>query len=90
LNAEFSGRVLADLNGDGKLDIAGTVGTPIEGFYFLLGDGHGAFNLTNSLAFGNMGNGPTVAADFNGDGRMDLAAVSEDNGGGVAILLQTP
>jgi hypothetical protein len=57
---------------------------------FILGNGHSTFNLNNSVDL-NTDSGPVtpVVADFNGDGKLDLATVTGDNhGGAVAILLQ--
>jgi hypothetical protein len=54
----------------------------------LLGKGDGTFSFADTLAA--TGGGPTVsliAADFNGDGNLDLAAANELNGQGLAILL---
>jgi hypothetical protein len=65
--------VLADFNGDHKLDVASGVGNII-----LLGNGDGTFQSPISL--GASGSGIT-AGDFNGDGRPDLAV------GAVSILL---
>ncbi len=86
----LAGGLLADLNGDGKLDFAGTEGYPSNSYEFFLGDGHGTFNLANSIVVSNNGNGPAVVGDFNADGRLDLATFNDMNNGTVSILLQEP
>jgi uncharacterized protein (TIGR03437 family) len=65
---------VADLNGDGRLDVAFTASGP--GFTFrygvLLGTGGGAFGppLVTGTTFGP---GHVVIRDFDGDGKQDLA-----------------
>jgi hypothetical protein len=83
--------LLADLNGDGKLDYVESGGYPNQAYKFVLGDGHGRFNETSSFdPSNNNGSGPLVAADFNGDGRLDLATRNGLTSGIVSVLLQVP
>jgi len=75
---------VGDFNGDGYPDVAvGMQTTPLVAIY--LGAGNGKFQLSNTYPAGACGNttcGPTVAvADFNGDGKPDLATV------GMTVLL---
>jgi uncharacterized protein (TIGR03437 family) len=71
--------VTADFNGDGKADLAvsdpGNPGTSNGGVAILLGNGDGTFQTATYFAAGQ--NPSSLAAgDFNGDGKMDLAAAS--------------
>jgi hypothetical protein len=81
--------VAADFNGDGILDLAvSNVATPKPSFVSVfLGNGDGTFR--NPVSFG-VGVSPwqLVAADFNGDGKPDIATI---NGGDstISILLNT-
>jgi hypothetical protein len=65
--------VIADLNGDGRLDVASGIGD-----FLLLGNGDGTFQSPFQLGAGGSG---IAVGGLNGDGRPDLAV------GGVAILL---
>jgi hypothetical protein len=64
-----------DLNGDGKLDILAL--SPLDGnLYALLGNGDGTFQPVSIYSVGNaFGAAATamVMADFNGDGKLDVA-----------------
>jgi len=70
----FAGESLAaaDVNGDGKIDLIS------DGVSVLLGNGDGTFRKGASVPSG--GSGSVNIGDFNGDGKLDVAA-------GVNILL---
>ena len=67
--------ILGDFNGDGKPDIAITGETSLN-VSILLGKGDGTFSnaILTPLPSGALGfPGQIVSADFNGDGKLDLA-----------------
>jgi VCBS repeat protein len=79
----------SDLNGDGKVDLA-VANTTSSTVSILLGNGNGTFTdaplspVSVGAAAGPEG---TAAADFNLDGKVDLA-VAKTMAGNLAILLQ--
>jgi hypothetical protein len=81
----------ADFNGDGFADVA--VGNTrnaanVPSVSIALGQGDGRFVLASDLTDVNLGSPDTlVAADFNGDGRPDLAVGSYNVGAGTGSLL---
>ena len=84
----YSAITAADFNGDGKLDVAisnpGTPDSDSGSIAILLGNGDGTFRPAQSFPAGQNPSS-LAAADFNGDGKIDLAAASS-SGGTIAIL----
>jgi hypothetical protein len=79
--------VTADFNGDGNLDLVVIGLDPITqywGYSVLLGNGNGSFESPVFYPQNVNGGGTTVVADFNHDGKLDLAVL---DGQSVAILL---
>src|SRR5580698_2246254 len=78
-----AGVVVADFNGDGRLDLAVT--NSQNQVSILLGSANGGFTVGGTFATGSY---PTalVAADFNGDKKIDLAVINA-NSGTISILL---
>ncbi len=87
--------ISADFNGDGKPDLAILSGWSPSYLTILLSHGDGSFIAKPTVAafLGGNGGGDVVpgtfaAADFNGDGKLDLAIVGDYvSVGGVGILL---
>jgi hypothetical protein len=79
--------VAEDFNADGKLDLA-VANFQDNTVTLLLGNGDGTFIEASASPY-PVGNGPyqIVAADFNGDGKLDLA-VANLTDGTLSILLQ--
>jgi len=80
--------VVGDFNGDGKLDlVVADDGTspPNTAVNIFLGNGDGTFQAAQAYT---VGTNPSslVAADFNGDGKLDLAVANYDTNN-VSILL---
>jgi uncharacterized protein (TIGR03437 family) len=82
LKPGYTSFVVADLNRDGKPDIALTGASGVT--TIAIGKGDGTFsllpasavpslpNFASNLPFGPTGNGSIAAADLNGDGKLDL------------------
>jgi hypothetical protein len=78
--------VAGDFNGDGHLDlIIGSHPYSSSTFTLLLGRGDGSFQLPQKLSLPNTIGVSLVVADFNGDNKLDLAAVGPGNT--VSVLL---
>ena len=80
--------VAADFNGDGEIDVA--VPDPdFNSVDVLLGNGNGVFGSTGSVSLATGSSLPDggVVADFNGDGRPDIAvAVTSSSGNGAVSV----
>ena len=78
-NPAGSAIIAADFNGDGILDLASSVGVNQGGLLVIeLGNGDGTFQSSFQYPVG-INPQQLIAADFNGDGKLDLAVVA--NGG---------
>ena len=66
---------IADLNGDGKADLA-VANNNSNNVSVLLGNGNGTFQAAVNYAVGSSPTSVTVG-DFNGDGKTDLAVANE-------------
>jgi hypothetical protein len=73
-NFRPSSPILADFNGDGKLDLA-IIDQLQNSVDVMLGNGDGTFQSQPSHSIGSGGGCFALAGDFNRDGKQDLIAI---------------
>jgi len=83
---------IGDFNGDHHPDIAVSSDNPDGGVYVMLGNGDGSFRAPVTYSTGGFDEFGITTADFNGDGKLDLAVGNIVNVDGtyvnyIAILL---
>ncbi len=67
-----------DFNGDGMTDMA-LASLSLESITILLGNGQGGFRVGQSISLGpGFISGTPVVADYNGDGRLDMAMIRDN------------
>jgi hypothetical protein len=74
--------IAADLNGDGRLDLAGT---GVNSAAVMLANGEGTFGARVEYPVASQSQDLT-AGDFNGDGRLDLVVTINDPGISLSLL----
>jgi hypothetical protein len=86
LPATAGGQIItADVNGDGKLDLI-ELSPKSVGVSILLGNGDGTFQ--SAVNYADPNNASTgVVADFNADGKLDLAVANNSAPGSASIFL---
>ena len=84
----LSGGTVADVNGDGKLDLIVVDDGNPGNVWTLLGNSDGTFQAPTSVALGGQLAGNVVIADLNGDGFLDITA-NDPNTNELTVYLAT-
>lgn len=77
---------VGDFNGDGIPDLAVSAGGPLQPLVIFLGNANGTYTTVVGPSINTYSFGPIVVADFNGDGKQDMAVLNA-NSSVVTILL---
>jgi hypothetical protein len=83
--ADIHSAIVADFNGDGKLDLAYLTSAATSNVIIQMGSGDGSFQAPSAYSAGSTATS-LVAGDFDGDGKLDLA-VANTQDSSVSILL---
>jgi hypothetical protein len=77
---------VGDFNGDGIPDLVVSAGGPSQPLVIFLGNANGTYTAVSGPSIFSYSFGPIVVADFNGDGKQDMAVLNA-NSNTVTILL---